>query len=88
MSIITSKRLIVHYFLCLLESFISSAMKRAMPWSDEEEDSSEESSSHSGSESDGVDGKTKGKDSLKPEKSSKTKSSKGKFFMFYQLVVF
>ncbi|XP_031372633.1 uncharacterized protein LOC116187819 isoform X2 [Punica granatum] len=53
-------------------------MKRAMPWSDEEDDSSKESSSLSGSESDDVDGKTKGKDSSKADKLSKAKSREAK----------
>ncbi|KAK4766100.1 hypothetical protein SAY87_007742 [Trapa incisa] len=58
--------------------FDSLAMKRATPWSNEEDESSEESSSQSDSDSDGVVGKTKAKSSLKPEKSSKEKSSEGK----------
>lgn len=46
-------------------------MKRAMPWSDEEEDSSEESSSHSDNESDDGVGKMKEKTKSRNEQSSK-----------------
>ncbi|KAK4777205.1 hypothetical protein SAY86_005893 [Trapa natans] len=69
-----------YMILCAHKTFfsISSAMKRATPWSNEEDESSEESSSQSDSDSDGVVGKTKAKNSLKPEKSSKAKSSEGK----------
>lgn len=56
----------------------SSNMKRAMPWSDEEEDSSEESSSHSDNESDDGVGKKKEKNKSRSEQSSKGKTGKQK----------
>lgn len=58
-------------FLYLSIALQSSNMKRAMPWSDEEEDSSEESSSHSDNESDDGVGKTKEKNKSRSEQSSK-----------------
>lgn len=54
-------------------------MKRAMPWSDEEEDSSsdESSSSHSNSETEDGVSKRKAKDQSKAIQPSKEKTSKG-----------
>ncbi|KAE8009759.1 hypothetical protein FH972_006177 [Carpinus fangiana] len=56
-------------------------MKRAMPWSDEEEDSSsdESSSSHSNSEAEDGVSKRKAKDQSKASQPSKEKTSKVKF---------
>lgn len=52
------------------------AMKRSMPWSEEDEDSSsdESSSSHSGSDGD----KKKGTDEVKANKGQKSKETKPK----------
>lgn len=54
-------------------------MKRAMPWSDEEEDSSSDESSSSHSNSGAEDGvsKRKAKDQFKASQPSKEKTSKG-----------